>query len=141
MLKSILFLATSAVGIVAQTVSVNTPRPGDTISASSSFTVEVQQAKIAGEVDEISIFIGIAPCSGGSCDDVGQVLYNGAYDPQQDPNNIGKGLFEDFLVQLPAGYPTGDSVLTVFHIADTQAPGGPLVPIFDSTTISVTVST
>ncbi len=44
MLKSILFLATSAVGIVAQTVSVNTPRPGDTISASSPFTVEVQQA-------------------------------------------------------------------------------------------------
>ncbi len=71
-------------------------------------------------MDEISIFIGIAPCSGGSCDDVGQVLYNGAYDPQRDPNNIGKGLFEDFSVQLPAGYPTGDSVLTVFHIADTQ---------------------
>ncbi len=71
-------------------------------------------------MDEVSIFIGIAPCSG-ECDGVvGQVLFNGAYEPTLDSNNIAKGLFEDFSVQLPAGYPTGDSVLTVFHVADTQ---------------------
>ncbi len=44
MLKSILSLAMSAAGIMAQTIFVNTPAPGDTISASSPFTVEVQQS-------------------------------------------------------------------------------------------------
>lgn len=45
----------------------------------------------------------------------GTVLYNGTFDPQYNVSAPQKGLYQDFRVQLPEGWPTGESVLAVAH--------------------------
>lgn len=45
----------------------------------------------------------------------GTVLYNGLFDPQYNVSAPQKSLYQDFRVQLPEGWPTGESVLAVAH--------------------------
>ena len=77
-------------------------------------------------MDEVSLLIGITPCPNGAFSPSvalgpGTVLYNGPFNPAQDPSNPGAGLHEDFsLTPLPSSVGLGQNILTVFHIADTQ---------------------
>ena len=45
----------------------------------------------------------------------GTVLYNGTFNPQYNVSAPQKSLYQDFRVQLPEGWPTGESVLAVAH--------------------------
>ena len=79
-------------------------------------------------MDEVSITIGITPCSGGPTTCAGSpslgpgtVLFNGPFNDAEDPNNIGAGLHEDFNVTIPSDAVKGTTALTVFHVAFTQA--------------------
>ena len=45
----------------------------------------------------------------------GTVLYTGDFNPQYNVSAPEKGLYQDFRVQLPAGWPAGESVLAVAH--------------------------
>ena len=45
----------------------------------------------------------------------GTILYTGDFNPQYNTSAPQKGLYQDFRVQLPQGWPTGESVLAVAH--------------------------
>lgn len=45
----------------------------------------------------------------------GTVLYNGSFNPQYNVSAPQKSLYQDLRVQLPEGWPTGESVLAVAH--------------------------
>ena len=46
----------------------------------------------------------------------GTVLYNGAFNPQYNSSAPQKGLYQDFSLTLPQGWPAGESVLQVAHL-------------------------
>lgn len=55
------------------------------------------------------------------CDDpsqwgLGQVLYNGAFNPQYNVSEPQKSLYQDFVLNVPEGWPAGTSVLGVAHL-------------------------
>ena len=45
----------------------------------------------------------------------GTILYNGDFNPQYNQSAPQKGLYQDLRVQLPEGWPAGESVLQVAH--------------------------
>jgi len=69
--------------------------------------------------EEIAIVIAIQSCPSGNClpvsEDMGTVLYEGPFNPQ-----FGSGAYdpyEDFSVQLPASFPTGQAQLGLAHFS------------------------
>lgn len=72
-------------------------------------------------LSEISALIAVAECFD-PCDlssintwSAGTVLYDGPFNPQFNSSAPMKGLYQDFRLQLPGGWATGQSVILVAH--------------------------
>jgi hypothetical protein len=68
----------------------------------------------------VSVTISVTACFD-VCDQPSQwgpgtVLYNGAFNPQFNTSAPAKGLYQDFALTLPEGWPNGESVLQVGHL-------------------------
>ncbi|KAJ8481266.1 hypothetical protein ONZ51_g6100 [Trametes cubensis] len=128
-MKSILVLAALALSAFAQQATIVTPTAGSNITGGSAITIEVHQ-DMSGHVRAILIcpllFTGIRDGrrAGGrhprlphlarraaalgldpSEDGVGDIIYAGNFDPQRDPSQPQKGLFQDFAWAVPADLP------------------------------------
>lgn len=85
-----------------------------------SLTLYYQQS--ATDARQVNIAMALTSCGGGLCPDdpsqwpMGQVVYNGPFNPQADPSRPQLGLVEDFLLEVPEGLPAGDAVLSVYHL-------------------------
>ncbi|KAG1742012.1 hypothetical protein EDB19DRAFT_1827931 [Suillus lakei] len=108
---------------------INLPAPGSSITAGANFTVQIglpsvvfnnnpahSQDTLTG-TEEISIVIAIQSCPTGNClpvsEDMGTVLYEGPFNPQ-----FGSGAddpYEDFSVQVPVSFATGQAQLGLAH--------------------------
>ncbi|KAG1809730.1 hypothetical protein EV424DRAFT_1349928 [Suillus variegatus] len=127
LIKAIFVTILMVVSICAQDAFINLPAPGSDITAGTNFTVQIglpsmmsnhlhYQNDLTGS-EEISIVIGIQSCPTGDClpisEGMGTVLYEGPFNPQyglgaDDP-------YEDFSVQVPASFATGQAQLGLAH--------------------------
>lgn len=141
-MKSFYALAALVAGAVAQRLTIFEPAIGGTVSASSPFIVELHQdvgflspivdalqlsyllhpsfQQSTSDIAQVNVVIAVTPCFD-VCDDpsqwgLGTVLYNGAFNPQDDTTQPQKGLHQDFNLTLPEGWPTGESVIGVAHL-------------------------
>ncbi|KAG1839188.1 hypothetical protein C8R48DRAFT_91704 [Suillus tomentosus] len=117
LIKAIFVTILMVVSICAQDAFINLPTPGSDITAGTNFTVQIGLLNDLTGSEEISIVIGIQSCSTGDClpvsEGMGTVLYEGPFNPQyglgaDDP-------YEDFSVQVPASFATGQAQLGLAH--------------------------
>ncbi|EIW55429.1 uncharacterized protein TRAVEDRAFT_49919 [Trametes versicolor FP-101664 SS1] len=142
-MKSFFVLTSLALSVLAQQATIVSPTAGSVLFAGSTVTVEVQQAEAATNDMQVAALIGFRSCPGGDCstfdpatDGVGpNVVFAGAFTPAHDPNQPQKGLFQDFTFQIPEGA-FGNSVFSLGHL---QAVGANNVPMFNMSTVVVSV--
>ncbi|KAI0674701.1 hypothetical protein C8Q78DRAFT_613235 [Trametes maxima] len=144
-MKSLLLAASLALTALAQQATIVSPAPGSTITPGSEITIEVHQDGAATDDVQVAIILGFRSCPGGTCDGfdpaedgVGTIVYSGAFNPQHDPNQPQKGLFQDFKFQVPTDSTQGASTFSLAHL---QAVGAVKVPEFNVNNIVVTVGT
>ncbi|KAH7929626.1 hypothetical protein BV22DRAFT_1029253 [Leucogyrophana mollusca] len=134
-LLSVALLAASAVG---QYLTINSPASGTTVAPGSNITVQLGSGDGPTTVVEVAVVIGVLSC-GGNCvstnEDIGQVLYQGPFNPQPDP---GTATFdEDFPVQIPASIAAGEAQLVVALFSLT---GAYLYPQLEVLNQNITIS-
>ncbi|KAI0654830.1 hypothetical protein C8Q70DRAFT_936706 [Cubamyces menziesii] len=142
-MKSILVLAALALSAFAQQATIVTPTAGSNITGGSAITIEVHQDESATDDVQVAVILGFRTCPSGSCagidpseDGVGDIIYAGNFDPQRDPSQPQKGLFQDFAWAVPADLP-GPGLLSLVHL---QAVGAVKVPVLDTSSIQITIS-
>ncbi|KAG2121922.1 hypothetical protein DEU56DRAFT_833223 [Suillus clintonianus] len=118
-IKALVATALMAASVCAQGAFINLPTPGSSITAGTNFTVQIGRPDTITGSQEISIVIGIQSCPTGNCLplnwDLGTVLYAGPFNPQ-----FGSGAYdpyEDFSVQIPASFVTGQAQLGLAHFS------------------------
>lgn len=84
---------------------------------------------------EVAVVIGIQSCPGTPCIDpadyMGQILYNGPFDPQFHETTFYP--YENFTVQIPSSIASGTALLGVVHVALVGASSYPLMEILNRT--------
>ncbi|KAG1841832.1 hypothetical protein F4604DRAFT_1939182 [Suillus subluteus] len=117
LIKTLVATTLMVVSVCAQGAFINLPTPGSDITAGTNFTVQIGRPDTITGSEEISIVIAIQSCPTGNClpvsEDMGTVLYAGPFNPQfgsgaEDP-------YEDFSVQVPASFTTGQAQLGLAH--------------------------
>ncbi|KAI0363432.1 hypothetical protein BV20DRAFT_144836 [Pilatotrama ljubarskyi] len=141
-MKSILVLAALALSALAQQAQIVSPAPGSTITAGSEVTIEVHQDEAATDDVQVAVILGIRGCPSGDCTGfdpadfgMGTLIYHGVFDPQRDPTQPQKGLFQDFTFQVP-DFLSGSTLLSLAHL---QAVGAVKIPTFNVSSIVVNV--
>ncbi|KAH9887357.1 hypothetical protein C8Q73DRAFT_261910 [Cubamyces lactineus] len=142
-MKSILVLAALALSALAQQATIVAPAAGSNITGGSVTTIEVHQDESATDDVQVAVILGFRSCTTGSCagidpseDGVGDIIYAGTFDPQRDPSQPQKGLFQDFEWSVPAGFP-GPALLSLVHL---QAVGAVKVPVLSTSSIQINLS-
>ncbi|KAG2135181.1 uncharacterized protein EDB93DRAFT_1107156 [Suillus bovinus] len=117
LIKALIATTLMVVSVCAQGAFINLPAPGSSITAGTNFTVQIGLPDTLTNSDEISIVIGIQSCPTGNCfpisEAMGTVLYEGPFNPE-----FGSGAddpYEDFSVQVPASFATGQAQLGLAH--------------------------
>ncbi|EKM60344.1 uncharacterized protein PHACADRAFT_23720 [Phanerochaete carnosa HHB-10118-sp] len=112
--------ALAATGL-AQSIVISTPAANSTVSAGQPITVEVdKQNTLTGSI-EVALVLSIVPCPADGCtdpsynpsDDLGQIFYNGAYNPQSQPGAPQKPPHQNFTVQVPTSFTSGENVALI----------------------------
>ncbi|KAF7797680.1 hypothetical protein EIP86_011083 [Pleurotus ostreatoroseus] len=139
-MKYFFALAALVASAVAQRLSILEPTPNSNISSNSNFVVELHQAQSLSDIDQVSVVIALTPCYD-VCDDpsqwgLGQVIYNGPFNPQYNSSFPQKGLYQDFTFQLQDGWPTVETVVSVSHLVNI---GAERIPSFDYSNVHVNV--
>lgn len=121
--------------VYAQSAFINLPAPGSDITAGANFTVQIGFPDNLSSSDEISIVIAIQSCPTGNCfpvsEEMGTVLYAGPFNPQ-----FGSGAddpYEDFSVQVPASFATGQAQLGLAHFNLIGAENFPSLQLVNET--------
>ncbi|KAG2065788.1 hypothetical protein BDR04DRAFT_1121608 [Suillus decipiens] len=116
-IKALVATTLMAVSACAQNAYINLPAPGSDITAGTNFTVQIGLPNNLTGSKEIAIVIAIQSCPTGDCLsidwDMGTILYAGPFNPQ-----YGSGAddpYEDFSVQVPASFATGQAQLGLAH--------------------------
>ncbi|GJE98355.1 hypothetical protein PsYK624_145840 [Phanerochaete sordida] len=140
-MKSIFLLASLAACALAQRLHIAEPTTGQVVGAGQYFTAELHMDNTLSSMSQKSVTIVATACYD-VCDSPdqwgpGTVLYNGSFAPQYNASAPQKGLYQDFRVQLPEGWPAGESVLAVAHQFTV---GASEIPVFDYTTVHFNVT-
>ncbi|KAI0923310.1 hypothetical protein AcV5_007390 [Taiwanofungus camphoratus] len=146
MIKSFLIFASLVATCFAQGISITAPTAGSTISSGQNITVEVDRPNSLTGSEEVAIVIAMTQCPHNDCNTpgfdvsqyLGQILYNGPYDPQYDnvtpPDH--KQPHQNFTIQVPS-FSSGDEVaMSVTHLTLVEA--GPHI-LLEVKNISLTV--
>jgi len=118
-LASILFAASA----LAQSVFIGYPHHNASLQAGAPTIVQVDLPNFLSSIIEVAIVVAIMPCSSSTCpsphDQLGTVLYNGPFNPQQPavPAYPGQQAYDNFTVTIPSDTPTGRASLNVVHFA------------------------
>ncbi|KAI0634673.1 hypothetical protein C8Q77DRAFT_1156081 [Trametes polyzona] len=138
--------ALSAAGLAQQAIIVS-PTPGTLIGAGQQVTVAVHQDASTTNTTQGGIVIGFRSCESTGTTDcstfdpatqgVGStIVFAGAFDPKEDPNQPQKGSFQDFTFTVPANNGIGGNVFTLGHF---QTVGANNVPQLNFSTVIVNV--
>ncbi|EKM56261.1 uncharacterized protein PHACADRAFT_253293 [Phanerochaete carnosa HHB-10118-sp] len=140
-MKSFIVLASLAACTLAQRLHIAGPTAGQTVGANSYFTAELQMDNTLSSMSQKSVLIALTACYDVCSQPAqwgpGTVLYNGTFNPQYNVSAPQKGLYQDFRLQLPEGWPSGESVLSVAHQFTV---GASEIPVFDYTTVHFNVT-
>ncbi|OCH94587.1 hypothetical protein OBBRIDRAFT_722450 [Obba rivulosa] len=111
---SILALASLIGYALAQQAIFLLPEPGTSIAPGATVEVELHQADTTSSLAELGIAIGLMVCPSDGCaywdpanDGIGQILYNGPFNPQWNPD----GYTQSFNLTFPNV--TGPSILSL----------------------------
>ncbi|KAG1792133.1 uncharacterized protein HD556DRAFT_1444646 [Suillus plorans] len=134
-MKSVLSLALFVASAFAQGAVIGYPPQGLSVSPGSNLIVQVERpATLTGSV-EVAVVIGIQSCPGTPCinpaDYMGQILYNGPFDPQV--HGLYLPPYENFTVQIPSSIASGTALLEVVHVTLVGASAGPFLEILNRT--------
>ncbi|KAG1899763.1 uncharacterized protein F5891DRAFT_1036309 [Suillus fuscotomentosus] len=117
LIKAIVVTILMVVSVCAQNAYINLPAPGSDITAGTNFTVQIGLPNNLTGSKEIAIVIAIQSCPTGDClpisEDMGTILYEGPFNPQYGPG--AEDPYEDFSVQVPASFATGQAQLGLAH--------------------------
>ncbi|KAI0703779.1 hypothetical protein BC835DRAFT_1410507 [Cytidiella melzeri] len=119
-MKSFAVVAALVACAFAQRLHIVSPTDQTTVSSGSAFIAELHQDQTLSSLSQVSVTISLTACYD-VCDDPSQwgpgtVLYNGAFNPQYNQSQPQKGLYQDFSLTVPQGWPAGESVLQVGHL-------------------------
>ncbi|KAJ7143695.1 hypothetical protein C8R44DRAFT_758679 [Mycena epipterygia] len=130
-------LATAA---FAQNAAIGTPADGATVKAGSNITVEVDRANSLTGSTEVAVVIGFLSCvgfSGGVCppasEIIGNILYNGPYDPVLHAATPFKPPYQNFTVTIPPAARAGPGQLSVTHLSLVGAGPFPFLEVLNVT--------
>ncbi|KAI0916744.1 hypothetical protein AcW1_007890 [Taiwanofungus camphoratus] len=124
MMKSFFVLASLVAASVAQNINIATPVNGSTVSNGQNITVEIDRPNSLTGSQEVAVVIAINQCPNNDCStfnasqDLGEILYNGSYRPVLNNSVVSRPPSQNFTVQVPSSYNSGDVVaLSVTHLA------------------------
>ncbi|KAL7283901.1 hypothetical protein PYCCODRAFT_320808 [Trametes coccinea BRFM310] len=141
-MKTALILASLALSALAQQATIVSPAAGSTLTGGSIITIEVHQDASATDDVQVAAILGFRTCGSGDCsgidpseDGVGDIIFAGAFNPQRDPTQPQKGLFQDFSWSVPSDLP-GNGLLSLVHL---QAVGAVKIPELSVSSIQLTI--
>ncbi|KIJ59728.1 hypothetical protein HYDPIDRAFT_100131 [Hydnomerulius pinastri MD-312] len=129
--------AALASSTLAQSITIALPTEGSTVTAGSNIIVQIDKPMSLTGSEEVAVVIGIEPCNNGVCnppsDGLGDILYNGPYNPQVIQGAWNP--YENFTVTVPSWY----SGLAQIDVAHVYLLGAGLAPYLEteSTTINI----
>ncbi|KAH7927835.1 hypothetical protein BV22DRAFT_1006033 [Leucogyrophana mollusca] len=121
---------------LAQSIQIGAPADWSSVLPGESVVVQVDRPNFNSQASEVAVVIAIFPCFSDpplSCpaferDGVGEILYNGPYNPQYpSPNPDNEPPQQNFTVTIPSGIKTGPAVFSVTHFSFTGANNFPLL--------------
>lgn len=119
----------------AQTAVIGYPPNGYIISPGASLTVQVQRPNSLTGSEEVAVVIGFQSCGTNGCispsDYMGQILYNGPYDPQYHEPTTPP--YENFTVQVPSSASAGTALIGVAHVTLIGAGYFPYLEVLNTT--------
>ncbi|KAG2366080.1 hypothetical protein BDR07DRAFT_1449564 [Suillus spraguei] len=152
-MKSVLSLALFAASALAQGAAIGYPPQGLSVSPGSNLTVQVERPDTLTGSEEVAVVIGIQSCPGTPCispaDYMGQILYNGPFNPQFHepynppyenftfPENMPGPPYENFTVQIPDGIASGTALIGVVHVTLVALS---LYPLLETLNTTITIS-
>ncbi|KAI0819522.1 hypothetical protein BC628DRAFT_1413656 [Trametes gibbosa] len=139
-MKSVLvFLALSG-SAMAQSIALFAPAPNTTVTAGSDLVIDIEKKPSLSGPKDVSVAIGLRSC-GENCSAVaafgglGQVLFQGDYNPQLTPGSGSSAGFQNYTVTIPASTPKGPALLVVAHFFLGGAAFVPASEIINTTII------
>ncbi|RPD77396.1 hypothetical protein L226DRAFT_544056 [Lentinus tigrinus ALCF2SS1-7] len=137
-MKSFLTLAALAASALAQSVNIGSPADMSTVTAGNNITVQVNRPNTLTGSQEVAIAIGLFPCGGtdgqapcaatNTTGVLGNVLYTGPYDPQYADGAPSLPPHQNFSIQVPSTFESGQVSLGVAHFALV---GASMMPIYE----------
>ncbi|KDQ53360.1 hypothetical protein JAAARDRAFT_161875 [Jaapia argillacea MUCL 33604] len=140
-IKSLFVAATVALSAMAQTVTIGAPAAGITTCAGCYLNVEIDRPNFLSSSQEVSVIIAMQSCNSGGCVGAekshGTVLYAGPYNPQYSTTVDYKPPHQNFTVEVPTFFITGQAVLSVTHFALV---GAGLEPFLEYKNVTVNIA-
>ncbi|KAH7914857.1 hypothetical protein BJ138DRAFT_1110230 [Hygrophoropsis aurantiaca] len=139
------FTASFVAHALSQSIEIAAPADWSSVYPGNSVSVQVDLPNFNSQATQVAVVIAIFPCFSDpplSCpaferDGVGNILYNGPFDPQYPaPNPNSEPPQQIFDIAIPPGTKTGPAVFSVTHISFVGADN---LPFFESTNITVVV--
>ncbi|GJE93123.1 hypothetical protein PsYK624_092820 [Phanerochaete sordida] len=121
-MKYFAVLAALIATTLAQGISIATPAANSTVYPGQWITVEVDKPNSLTGSAEVALVLSMARCPSAGCTDpsydpagaLGDILYNGPYDPQYHAEaGIGKPPHQNFSVPVPTSFAAGDKVALI----------------------------
>ncbi|KAM6491318.1 hypothetical protein JOM56_013557 [Amanita muscaria] len=117
LLHAILFFAAAGTAI-AQSVQIGYPPAWTNVHPGQSLTVQIVQPNSIEGSFTLGIALGIQSCVSSPCaapsDQMGNVLYNGPFNPKRHPQTQP---YQNFTVQIPTWMASGSAQLNVAYAA------------------------
>ncbi|GJE91630.1 hypothetical protein PsYK624_077800 [Phanerochaete sordida] len=112
-MKYIAILAAFAATALAQGINIAAPAANSQVYRGEWITVEVDKEQPTAPTTEVALVLSMARCpsSGCSAGSLGQILYNGPYNPQDEHD--GKLPYQNFSVPVPTSFSVGDQVALI----------------------------
>ncbi|KIM51714.1 hypothetical protein SCLCIDRAFT_142654 [Scleroderma citrinum Foug A] len=119
----------------AQSAVIGYPPNGYTVSPGASLTVQVQHPNSLTGSEEVAVVIGFQSCRANGCISpssyMGQILYNGPFDPQYQESMTPP--YKNFTVQVPSSAAAGTALIGVVHVMLIGAGYYPYMEVLNTT--------
>ncbi|GJE91612.1 hypothetical protein PsYK624_077620 [Phanerochaete sordida] len=106
-------IAAFAATALAQGINIAAPAPNSSVFPGQFITVEVDRPTPLSSLAEVALVLSMERCSSNGCSSnvLGQILYNGPYNPQHHPEaGVGKPPHQNFSIPVPTSLAPGDTV-------------------------------
>ncbi|KAI0712905.1 hypothetical protein C8Q72DRAFT_220600 [Fomitopsis betulina] len=137
--RSIIVCSALALAAVAQNINIALPAALTTVNAGDNITVQVEKPNSLTGSTEVGIAISLKSCNGftGGCDavDISEVLGRTLLISQWAPTYHEGGWYPyfNFSVTIPAGFQSGDAILSATHLVLVGAGPFPYTQVANQT--------